>query len=283
MLDFLSNQLKNEVLRCFCSPYEVRLRVDKPVTVKGSNGIEVLTKKLNFTVTKKELEQTVMRLCNHSLFSVEDSLKYGFITSRSGERVGICGETIYSGGSIASIKNFSSLTIRFPHCVYGCCEEYAKSLGAPKSCLVISPPFHGKTTFIRDLGRYYSDKFKQNVLFIDERDELSLSGKFNLGENSDVLRFSNKRFGFYNGVRAYNPDVIICDELMTSEDSRSVEFARNSGVKVVASAHASNLKNLLKKQELYAIIANNTFEDIVLLNKFKIEKIYKEQDWLSLL
>ena len=94
-----------------------------------------------------------------------------------------------------------------------------------------------------------------------------------------MLRYSNKSFGFYNGVRAYNPDVIICDELMTGDDCNSVEFAMASGVKVVASAHSSNLENLLKKKEISKIIQKNTFEDIILLDRFKIKEIYKEQDW----
>ena len=279
MLEFLPNQVKSEIYKATKSPYEIRIRADKPITVKGSNGLTTIVKTLCVSMGKREIEQAVLRLCNHAIYSVEESLRMGFITSKNGERVGVCGELVYNGQSVVAIKNFSSLSVRFPHYVFGCSEEYSKALVTATSCLIISPPFHGKTTFIRDLGRVYSDKFNLNVLYIDERDELSLGGSFNLGKNSDVLRYSNKSFGFYNGVRAYNPDVIICDELMTGDDCNSVEFAMASGVKVVASAHSSNLENLLKKKEISKIIQKNTFEDIILLDRFKIKEIYKEQDW----
>lgn len=279
MLDFLPTQLKYLILSCFATIYEVRIRVDKPTLVKGNNGIKTLVKEVKHTSNKKELEQIVLKLCNHSIFSVESSLKNGFITSKNGERVGICGEAVFMDDKVKSIKNFTSLVIRFPNDVFGCSTEYIKSIKEPKSCLVISPPFHGKTTFIRDLGRAYSNTFNQNVLYVDERDELSGSGAFDLGKNSDVIRFANKTFGFFNGVRAYNPDVIICDELMSTNDCSGVEFAKHSGVKVIASAHANNLENLLKKTDLSAIIKKNTFDNIIQLNCFKIEKIYGEQDW----
>lgn len=282
MLDFLSNRLKTEIFSSFATIYEVRIRADKPITVKGCDGIRVYSKQLNCKIDRRELDQIFMRLCNHSIFSVESSLKQGFITSKYGERVGVCGEVVISDRSVVSIKNFTSLCIRFPNCAYGCSDPLVKTLQNAVSCLVISPPFHGKTTFIRDLGRAYSDNFDLNVLFVDERDELGCNGSFNLGKNSDVIRFANKEFGFYNGIRAYNPDVIITDEIMSATDCKSIEFAKSSGVKVVASAHAENLENLLKKKDLSSIIKNNTFDIIVLLNKFKIEKIYKERDWLNL-
>ena len=281
MLDFLPNQLKQAIFNCFSTIYEVRIRIDKPIIVKGNNGLAVLSKAINYTVRKKELEQIIMCLCNHSLYSVESSLKNGFITSQHGERVGLCGEFVCTANEVHSIKNFTSILIRFPNYVYGCSEDFIKKLEKPKSCLIFSPPFHGKTTFIRDLGRAYSDQFNQNVLYIDERDELSGGGVFNLGKNADTLRFSNKTFGFLNGVRAYNPDVIICDEVMSDDDCYGIEFARNSGVKVIASAHADNIENLLKKQNISRIIKNNTFDYIVMLSNFKIHEIYEEKDWLK--
>ena len=87
--------------------------------------------------------------------------------------------------------------------------------------------------------------------------------------------------GFFNGVRAYNPDVIVCDEIMSNDDCLGVEFARSSGVKVIASVHADNIKNLLKKQNISRIIKINTFDYIISLSNFKIAKIYEEKDWLK--
>ncbi len=283
MLDFLPSKLKNSIFSSFKSVYEVRLRADKPIKVKGSTGEGVAYKELKYDISKNDLEEIVLKLCNHSLFCVDNSLKAGFITSKNGERVGLCGDVVSNNEIVTTIKNFSSIIIRLPNCVLGCSYEFANQLQGAKNCLIISPPFQGKTTFIRDLGRYYSNVFGANVLYIDERDELSGGGCFDLGKNADVLRFSNKAFGFLNGVRAYNPDVIVCDELMSLSDCKSVEFAKNSGVKVIASVHSNNIENLFKKQNISAIIKSNTFDYIVLLEQFKVIKIYEEQDWLKYL
>ena len=48
MLDFLPSQLKLAILNSFKTIYEVRIRVDKAVLVKGNNGLEVDLKEIKF-------------------------------------------------------------------------------------------------------------------------------------------------------------------------------------------------------------------------------------------
>lgn len=277
MLKFLPDTLLKEINTLNSSILEVRIRKNYKVkvTVKEESG-EITTLKLSSILSEKDIENIVLRLCNYSVFSVENSLKEGFITSSEGERVGICGEVAYYDGG-TTIKNITSLCVRFPREVRGIAEEFfnAYAYKEPKSCLVISPPFQGKTTFIRDLGRLYSDKLSKNVLYLDERDELYANGRFYLGENADVMRFSTKEFGFKQGVRALNPDVIVCDELMSKSDCEAVLFASQSGVKVVSSVHSDNMKNLLKKQEISEIIKSFTFDYHIVLSRFKVSKIFK--------
>ncbi len=273
MLNFLPRELKNKILSLSKPIYEVRVRVGKEVSVKHYSDNVVRVTRLGGLVSNKEIEDIVFALSNYSIYSIEESLKMGFITSPNGERVGVCGECVKVANEMETVKNFTSLCIRFPNEVIGCSSEVVKNFSSPQSVLVVSKPFDGKTTFIRDVGREYSDRFDRNVLFIDERNELSGNGRFNLGKNSDVLKFSTKKFGFEFGVRAYNPDVIICDEIMTKSDCEGVEFALNSGVKVVASVHACNMENILKKQNISKIIKNNLFEKIIFLDKFKVVKV----------
>lgn len=273
MLDFLPENLKNIICGQFHTLYEVRIRVDKPIEIVGKKGNGIEKIQINYQVSKNDLCNIILKLSNFSIFSIEESLKNGYVTSSNGERVGVCGDVVIKNGEVITIKNFTSVCIRFPNDIKGCSNEYYNNLNRAKNCLVVSPPFHGKTTFIRDLARAYSDKFNLNVLYLDERDELSAGGKFYLGKHVDVLRYTNKDFGFKNGVRAYNPDVIVCDEIMSLSDCKGVRFALNSGVKVIASAHADTLKNLLKKQEIYEILKDNLFEDIIILENFKIKEI----------
>lgn len=283
MLNFLPIQLKKIILSSLDVIYEVRVRTTGVITIYGScSGIKS-KKSVNYNLTKKDIEKIVFALSDFSIYSKEESLKNGVIISNEGERVGVCGEIVYNNKDVITLKNFTSLCIRIPYDVKGCSKSYTSNLSAAKNCLVVSPPFHGKTTFIRDLGREYSDKFDLNVLFVDERDELSCGNYHYLGKNADVIRYANKDFGFTNGIRSYNPEVIVCDELISASDLLSLEFARLSGIIVIASAHSDSLKNLLKKQNLSGILKNNIFDDVIILNNFKIKKIYGEKDWLNLL
>ena len=280
MLKFLPKNVQDEIISlCGDNLCEVRIRAGEKIQVYTSeNGIESV-KKLPIEMSVEEIEKCFMRLCNFAYFTVEDQIKSGFITSSEGERVGICGECVLNGGEVTAIKNITSLCVRFPKNIIGCAEKffdkYVKT--SPKSCLVISPPSQGKTTFIRDLGRLYSDKLGLGVLYIDERDELSGGGKFYLGENADVLRFANKDYGFKVGVRTLNPKVIVCDELMSGDDANSVLFASASGVKVISSVHSDNLKNVLKKQEISAILKCFIFDYVIEIDRFNIRKVYNEK------
>ena len=280
MLNFLEHGLKTKIFSLFSTVYEIRVRVNAPIVIKGFDGEKICVKEINDSITKNNLEKLILNLCNYSIYTVEETLKNGFITSSEGERVGVCGTCVLSDKSVVTIKDFTSLCIRLPHDVLGCSNPYFNLISEPRSCLVVSKPFQGKTTFIRDLGRNYAKSY--NVLFIDERDELSANGKFNLGKNSDVIRLSTKSFGFLNGVRSYNPDLIVCDEIMDEDDCLGVEFALLSGVKVIASTHSDNLKNLSKKPYISGILKNNCFDDLIFLDKFK-PKIFKGDEWQKLL
>ena len=271
VLNLISDYSKFQLL-------EVRIRADKKVKITLNYSGEVKTVPLNVSLSFEEIEKCVLRLSNFSVFSAEEMLKEGYITSSDGERVGICGEVVKTNGGYI-VKRPTSLCVRFPSDIIGASDEFFdKYIGSDaKSCLVISPPFQGKTTFIRDLGRKYSDKLIKNVLFLDERNEFSAGGRFDLGENSDILRFTTKEFGFKSGVRSLNPEVIVCDELIEKTDYTAVNFAIASGVKILASVHSDDLENLLKKPDLSEIIKSFTFDYYVVLDTFKVKTVYDNE------
>ena len=265
MLNFLPRRDVDELLKIRGRIEELRIRVGYPICVRYSTDEgERKRKFLNDVYTEKSIEYAFMNLCDHSVFGKEECIKQGYITSCDGERVGLCGDVVKNEKGVVTIKNITSLCVRFPNDVSGLALPFfEKYCDKPKSVLVISPPSQGKTTFLRDLGRLYSDKLGLNVLFIDERDEFSASGKFYLGKNSDVMKYADKSFGFRVGVRSLNPNVIVCDELMTAEDLSSCSFASHSGVKTLASVHSDSLKNLLKKPIFTDIFKIGVFDCFV--------------------
>lgn len=274
MLNFLPNAERSEILNINGQIEEVRIRVGRQCLVVYSQEGKRKRSLVGRVFDSSDVERILMELCDYSSFSKEESIRQAFATSSEGERVGLCGRVVYEGEKIVTVKDVTSCCVRFPNEAIGCSEPFARRhLSKPKSCLIISPPFEGKTTFLRDLGRYCSDELSADVLFLDERDEFFANGKFHLGKNSDVMRYARKDFGFENGVRAMNPDVVVADELIDEKDAISVAAAALSGVKTLASAHSDNLENLLKKSIFKGIFEKGVFDYYVELSYGSINKI----------
>ncbi len=260
MLNFLPSDEKNEILKIRGRIEELRVRAGQPIGVTYSADGVRKKKILSKVYSYKEIDDILLKLCDYSIFGRDESIRQGFVTSSEGERVGLCGTVVKDGDKISTIKQITSMCIRLPNDIDGLALPFfRKTNERAVSSLVISPPAQGKTTFLRDLGRIYSDKADKNVLFIDERDEFSASGRFYLGKNSDVLKYADKNYGFKNGVRTLNPDVIVCDEIMSESDLSACAVAAASGVETIASVHSDSLKNLLKKQIFSDIFEKRTF------------------------
>lgn len=273
MLEFLPPRLKSAVSYVNCNRlYELRIRADKPLRADlggefcylGPRGI-VNSARFSLIPTAEEVENALFAASDYSLYSVENQLRRGFVTSKEGERIGIAGSFVYDGSGILSVHSVTSLCVRIPHAVEGCAEEiYARCLsGGIKPVLLLAPPGEGKTTLLRDLTRLVCERTHLNVLVSDERGELSAGY---LGETSDVVRFADKLTVFTAGIRAMRPDVIVTDELMP-EDYKAVRRAVESGIAVFASAHLTSYEDVPEK----------LFKRYVILDGLgKIGRIYGE-------
>ncbi len=261
--------------------YEIRLRAGLPATVNvggkyyylGETGV-CFSEIEAIVVSKEELENFIFRASECSIYSVNDQIKEGFITISGGVRIGLAGTLVEEAGSVITLKNFSSVNIRIPHEVKNCALTAIKYLIADdgfKNTLVISPPGAGKTTFIRDIACQLSNlNIAYNLLVLDERYEIASNvngeNKLFVGKFTDVLSGTTKQFGFESGIRSLRPDIIFTDEIATESDVRAIEYAVNSGVKVVASVHAKNIEELKRKKTFESIIENGLFQRYVVLS-----------------
>lgn len=276
IFEALKNNLKFNYL------YEIRLRIDRPITINYSNkfyflGIEGLTTDENNAIicSKNLLESVILKASNYSIYSVNEDIKKGFITLNGGIRLGICGEIVTENGYIKTMKDFSSINLRFPHEVRNCSLNVLNYLidnGQVLNTLVISSPCGGKTTFIRDICYQLGKRdFALNVLILDERNEISASIKgvptMDVGKFSDILVYSNKKIGFENGIRSMSPNLIVADELGNREDIESIIYASNSGINLLASAHAKNIEELKEKYLFNDVLHKKIFKRIVVLSQ----------------
>lgn len=258
---------------------EIRIRLNSPiiVTVKnkkyylGENGFADIDNAIVCDYTM--LQDIVYKLCENSVYSVNDNLKCGFITLKHGVRVGICGEVVTEDGKVKTIKNFQAINIRIPHNIVGCSEFALDYLLDKefKNTLIISPPGAGKTTFIKDIVyQLHRRKYSFNVLIADERNEIACidNGElgFDLGNFADVYTNCSKDFAFKYGIRSMRPDIIVTDEIDIDNDLQTIVDATNCGVKVLATIHSGNIDQLKQKRNFEEILAKRIFERYVVLS-----------------
>ena len=268
ILDFLPQRLKKPLYNLNTDLlFEIRLRTGFPIVVNYSFNNCFLS---DSGMSKSELsgivcqddyiKEIILNVTERSVYAYNDKIKKGFITTREGVRIGIAGECVYDGNNISTIKEFTSLLIRVPHSIVGCADEVFEKIKSQTfvyNTLIISPPFMGKTTILKDLCRLINKNYFKSILIIDERGEFACVN----GLNIDKIKFSDKLYAFSYGIRSLAPSIVITDELSSESDFQFANKAANSGIKIIASCHADDIKDLFGKN----FFINNVFERYVVL------------------
>ena len=276
-LNFLPPQIKNALKNVPIEKvYELRLRTSFPVILNYSNistylnddGISMF-KDNAIICLDNDIEYIINTVTEHSLYAYNESIKRGYITTRSGIRIGLAGECVLVDGQVQTIKNFSSLNIRIPHQILGCAEKVFTHVLTYKfnNTLIISPPACGKTTILKDLVRLINlSPLTNSILVIDERGEFSCVD----GEKIDKIKYSDKLYAFTCGIRTLAPQIIITDELSDENDWHCVMLASRSGAKIIATCHGETLGDITSKPyfingifDKYIILENKIFKGII--------------------
>ena len=263
VLHYFKGNVYNAILQMpefmFDDIQEIRLRVNKPVSVMCSFKPSYLTSDGNLTcnatnsvtVSEQELNQCFEAVCQYSVHSFKREICDGFVTLKGGHRVGLCGTTVIHKNEIDNIKNISSLNFRISHQIKGCAENLYKQLFSHSlsSALIAGVPMSGKTTLLRDLTRLLGNNYKTSV--IDERGEIAAvwNGipQNDVGINTDIFDGYPKSEGIASAVRVMSPQIIVCDEIGDEKDMEAIKYASYCGVYVVATIHASDINEIVRR------------------------------------
>ena len=217
---------------------EIRIRLGRRIVVKSAfNEISV-----DYKPTENDIQEIIRTATRNSLYAYQDEIKKGYIPFE-GIRIGLSGSGVTDGEKIITIKDFTSLTIRVPHEVVGCAEKLVRILNVCENTLIISPPYGGKTTLIRDIARLLSGKYE--TLIVDERGEI-YNESYTFGDKVDVFSNTPKNMVIEGIIRSISPEVIVLDELFSESDDVVLGEIDRCGVKIIASIHALGVEQLKK-------------------------------------
>ncbi|MCF6094457.1 stage III sporulation protein AA [Microaerobacter geothermalis] len=281
---------------------EIRIRVQKPLEVIWNGRSEFITpsgkltshSEEGFKVNPEDCIKLMNLISNHSLYTLEEELKRGYITIPGGHRIGISGKVILQGGGIHHIKEITSFNIRFAREKVGAASKllpYLFENRSLRSTLIISPPQCGKTTLLRDLVRQLSyGSIERHISsykigLVDERSEIAgcVMGipQKDVGPRTDVLDGCPKAEGMMMMIRSMSPDILVADEIGRKEDVYALQEALHAGVKILTTAHGTDIDEVARRPTLSQMIQQRFFERYVILSRKKgpgtIHAVYDDQ------
>lgn len=256
---------------------EIRLRAKRRVSL--SVGKEDILLKAN--AGTEDIEHCFKTAFSYSMHSYSKELSQGYITTRGGNRVGICGTAVFGADkdSVESVKYISSLNIRIAREVNGCADGIFSECFSDGLCglLIVGPPASGKTTVLRELSRLLGNTYK--ISLIDELNEISASyrgfSQNDVGILTDVFVGYPKHVGISTAVRVMSPRGMIVDEIGSEQDGKALEYALYSGIKLITAVHGTSLESVSKKPAIKRLLESGAFSYAAVLNSSRELKVQK--------
>ena len=238
---------------------EIRLHSNSFVTfIADSRNI-----KTDITLTQNDINEIIDMICEGSLYAHFDTIKEGYISIGKGIRAGICGRASVENGTICGVSEITSINIRLPKRIFHSADylfNLLKENHFSNSVILYSRPGVGKTTILRELIYKLSEENPPpRHAVIDTREEITPFMKSEL-ISSDIFISYPKGIAIEIATKSMTPELIICDEISSENEAIAVLKSSNSGVKLIASAHANSFEELCSKEILKELFSHNVFD-----------------------
>ncbi|SDO45923.1 stage III sporulation protein AA [Halobacillus aidingensis] len=281
----IQHLLKSEVQ--WKSVQEIRLRIGRPIEIIENNRHDSID---TAVMTVDHLSFVLNQISQFSLYRFKEELKEGFITIEGGHRVGLAGKTNTHQDHVETLKHISFMNIRVARATSGNIEPlipYLYQSGRWMSTMVIGPPHSGKTTLLRELGRYIGSNQEgyraAKVAIVDERSEIAASMRgvpqLDVGFRTDVMDACPKAEGMMMMIRSMSPEVLIVDEIGGQKDAEAVREATYTGVEVICSIHGKSFSGVKKRPSAKQLMEEEVFQRYVVLDRMSSQR---ERNWTVL-
>ncbi len=278
VLNKLPLRLKNEISdflehHRFKSINEIRIHRNSNIMLIA-DSLNILT---DIYVSEDIIDSCIDSLCSGSIYAHFRTIKDGYISVGKGVRAGICGKACLENGEICGVSDITSINIRIPQHIQNASSylyNILKDNGFFSSVIIYSAPGVGKTTILRDLIYKLSYAYPPiRYAVIDSRDEITASIEEKI--NADIFISYPKGTAIELATKSMTPQLIVCDEISSIEEANDVLNSVNSGVKLIATAHASSFEELMEKGILQGLFDNGVFDYALGVSREYGEKRYK--------
>ncbi len=253
---------------------ELRVRLGRPLTATVE-GKTVLLGDGRVIPTREELDELLARATECSVHSYLEQLWQGFLTTRHGHRLGICGQA--PQGERRLLRGLSSVNIRVAKQVRGLGGDLElEQKGVFRNTLILAPPGAGKTTLLRELCRELSRRYR--VAVADERFEIAACAdgepRFAIG-HCDVLSGGSKQETVPMLLRAMSPQILAVDEITDGRDCQWISWCLGCGCGLLATAHAESVEDLHRRPAYRNLLALGTFQQVIVIQRTPSGRRYR--------